>query len=211
MLKRYYSIEEAAEFLTSEHGQKITHKDVLTLARHGDIRLCTWYEGILELCSDFEDAAHSSPSIEDTYSFKGYIQISKDVITPNGGKVSYSPVDSIEVITYDGPPIAGVEFPYGFGFITTNCDNAVIPAKDLLNLRPQKVDSKKPLTTNERNSFLTIIGLMAKDGYGNDLSKPYELAKEIQAAAEMLGIKISDDTIANKLKEAKKVFDEKSS
>ena len=58
--------------------------------------------------------------------------------------------------------------------------------------------------------MLTIIGLMAKDGYGNDLSKPYPLAKEIQEAAELLGIKISDDTIASKFKEAKKILIEKS-
>jgi hypothetical protein len=73
-----------------------------------------------------------------------------------------------------------------------------------------ELGSEKPLSTTERNSLLTIIGLMAKDGYGNDLSsKHYELAKEIQIAGEKLGIKISDDTIANKLKDAKKVLNEK--
>jgi hypothetical protein len=69
--------------------------------------------------------------------------------------------------------------------------------------------AEKPLSTTERNSLLTIIGIMAKDGYGNDMSKPYEFAKEIQIYAEKLGIKISDDTIANKLKDAKKVLNEK--
>lgn len=69
--------------------------------------------------------------------------------------------------------------------------------------------SEKPLSTTERNSLLTIIGLMAKDGYGNDLSKPYSLAKEIQKSADLLSIKISEDTIASKLKDAKKVLDEK--
>lgn len=69
--------------------------------------------------------------------------------------------------------------------------------------------SEKPLSTTERNSLLTIIGLMAKDGYRDDLSKPYSLAKELQKTAELLSIKISDDTIANKLKDAKKVLDEK--
>lgn len=69
--------------------------------------------------------------------------------------------------------------------------------------------SEKPLSTTERNSLLTIIGLMAKDGYGDDLSKPYTLAKEIQKTADLLSIKISVDTIANKFKDAKKVLDEK--
>lgn len=69
--------------------------------------------------------------------------------------------------------------------------------------------TEKPLSTTERNTLLTIIGLMANDGYGNDLSKPYHLAKEIQQTAELQGIKISDDTIADKFKEAKKVLVEK--
>ncbi len=69
--------------------------------------------------------------------------------------------------------------------------------------------SEKPLSTTERNSLLTIIGLIVKDGYGDDLRKPYTLAKEIQKTADLLSIKISDDTIASKLKDAKKVLDEK--
>lgn len=50
---------------------------------------------------------------------------------------------------------------------------------------------------------------MAKKGYGHDLSKPYEAGKEIQKDADDLGIKISIDTIANKLKEAKKIMEGK--
>jgi hypothetical protein len=70
--------------------------------------------------------------------------------------------------------------------------------------------AERPLSTTERNTLLTIIGTMAKDGYGDDLSKQYPLAKEIQRAADLIGIKVSDDTIASKLKEAKKILTEKS-
>lgn len=66
-----------------------------------------------------------------------------------------------------------------------------------------------PVNPKERNTLLTIIGVMAKDGYGHDLNRPYEAAKEIKEAADKLGIKISDDTIANKLKEAKNILAEK--
>lgn len=66
--------------------------------------------------------------------------------------------------------------------------------------------AERPLSTTERNTLLTIIGTMAKDGYGDDLSKQYPLAKEIQRAADLIGIKVSDDTIASKLKEAKKIL-----
>lgn len=210
MLKRYYTIEEAAMFLTSEYKQNVTQMDVLTLARHGDIRLCTWFDEDLELIIDPSEPEGRGWGIIDTFSFKGYIQISKNAITPNGGEIKFSPVDSIEVISYTGPPIAEVKFPYTFGSYTSNCDNAVIPAEDLLELRLKKPDLEKPLSTTERNSLLTIIGIMTKDGYGDNLNKPYEFAKEIQAAAGKLGIEISNDTLANKFKEAKKVLAEKS-
>lgn len=72
-----------------------------------------------------------------------------------------------------------------------------------------KKNSEEILTTTERNTLLTIIGVTVKNGYGHDLNKPYEAAKEIQKDAEKLGIKISDDTIAKKLKEAKKIMDDK--
>lgn len=68
----------------------------------------------------------------------------------------------------------------------------------------------KPLTTTERNTLLTIIGILAKKGYGFDLSKPYECAKEIQRDADDMGVKIGDDTIAAKLKEAAKILAGKS-
>jgi hypothetical protein len=209
MLKRYYTVEEAAKFLTSEYKQTVTQMDVLTLARHGDIRLCTWFDDELGLFRDHEDPDNPYWEEYGPYSFKGYIQISKDAITPNGGEIKFSPVDSIEIISYTGPPIAEVKFPYTFGSYTSNCDKAVIPAKDLLELRIKKSDLEKPLSSTERNSLLTIIGIMAKDGYGNDLTKPYELAKEIHSAAARLGIRISDDTIASKLKEAKNILIEK--
>jgi len=211
MLKRYYSIEEAAEFLTSEHGQRITHKDVLTLARHGDIRLCTWFDGRVDLCICNDHPEHPTADWTDTFSFKGYVQIPREKITPSGGEITFSPKNAIEIIAYDGPPLTEVVYPYGFSWwIETNCDHADIPAQDLLNLRSKKVELEKPLATTERNTLLTIIGLMAKDGYRDDLNKPYTLAADIRKAAELLGIKISDDTIADKLKEAKIILNEKS-
>ena len=58
--------------------------------------------------------------------------------------------------------------------------------------------------------MLTIIGLMAKDGYRDDQTKPYALAKKIQIVADKLGIEINDDTIARKLIAAKEILNENS-
>lgn len=214
MLKRYYSIEEAICFLISENKQIMTRADVLMLAMCEDIRLCVWVDEELTLLQiDEYDPKHPTAGPVDYYHFKGYIQIPGASITPIGSEVTYSPDQFIEVIKYNGPSIAEVVYPLVFSCITSNYDNALIPAEDLLNLssaHKEKPQTEKPLTTNERNSLLTIIGLMAKDGYRDDLSKPYSLASSIQSVADSLGINISDDTIAKKLKAAKEILDENS-
>lgn len=69
--------------------------------------------------------------------------------------------------------------------------------------------AEKPISTTERKTLLTIIGIVVEKGYGRDLSKPYECATEIQKDADTKGIKISDDTIAAKLKEAAVIVKDK--
>ncbi|SEQ22659.1 hypothetical protein [Nitrosomonas ureae] len=232
MLKRYYSIDEAAEFLTSEHGQKITRMDVMELAARGDIRLCAWFNESLILYKEpFPKLERSDYHIcTSGFAFKGYIQIPLELINLNSKKIDFYPMVIIEAITLLNNLLPMKATPPGFfarsnyvegldeympSMLTTDCDNALIPTLDLLNLKSKnrKIERscvEKPLFTTERNSLLTIIGIMAKDGYGNDLSKPYSLAKEILKTADLLGIKITDDTIASKLKEAKAILDEKS-
>jgi hypothetical protein len=90
----------------------------------------------------------------------------------------------------------------------------VVRTEALRNLEQKGIEApeqgtEKTLSTTERNTLLKVIGVMAKKGYGHDLSKPYEAAGEIEKDAEELGIKISNDTIANKLKEAKKIMEDK--
>ncbi|PXX07516.1 hypothetical protein C8R27_1513 [Nitrosomonas ureae] len=168
MLKRYYSIEEAAEFLTSEHKQTITRMDVLTLARHGDVRLCTWFDGRIELGVCDNDPINPSADLEDTFSFIGYIQIPKDAITPSGGEVSFHPEDSIEIMFYKGPPIAGITFPWFLNQITSNCDNAVIPAQDLINLSQKKQDDAKFQADNpHKSSKLSMLNQASYEFWAN--------------------------------------------
>lgn len=189
--------------------------------------MCAWFDGGLILIKDplskLEpgDLPYCSPG----HAFKGYMQIPIEMISPGSKKIYFYPMLIIEAITHlndhlpmkADPPnsFASSNYykemdDYLFGPISVDCNDALIPTEDLLNLSSKKVNSEKQLTTSERNTFLTIIGLMAKDGYKDDLKKPYPLAKEIQEAADLLGIKISDDTIASKLKEAKAILDEKS-
>ena len=60
------------------------------------------------------------------------------------------------------------------------------------------------LHPRKRNTLLKIIAVMAKDGYGNDLSVLYgDFAKEIEKAADSLKISLDFKTVGDKLKEAR--------
>lgn len=60
----------------------------------------------------------------------------------------------------------------------------------------------RPISKRAHDSLLKIIAAMAHDCYRDRVTKPYSVAKDVQAAAEQLGLGLSDDTIAAKLKEA---------
>lgn len=235
MLKRYCGIEEAAEFLTSDTGGKINAKDVLDFAARGFIGFCIRFDGRIELSSYYPDSMPELEPIMANKWFKGYLKIPKESIWLNKKEFCVSFAEIIEALDSGSKednwlahgktrvaarPIKSVDVKTSiveYGVFIVDTEEALIPTQDLLKFRSKNKeteklgeDSEKPLATTERNSLLTIIGLMANDGYGNDLSKPYPLAKEIQEAAELLGIKISDDTIAGKFKEAKKILVEKS-
>lgn len=101
MLKRYYSIEEAAEFLTSEHKQNITRKDVMELATRGDIRLCVWLNENLYLFTEPlpELRPGDYPVCGSGYAFKGYVQIPLEAINPDSKKIKFYPMVIIEAVT----------------------------------------------------------------------------------------------------------------
>jgi len=74
-MEKYYSIEEAAEFLTSNIKEKIRPRDILELARTGKIRVCVPFRGRIELCI-YEPGSY--PALEPMITnklFNGYIQI----------------------------------------------------------------------------------------------------------------------------------------
>jgi len=232
MLERYCSITESAAFLSKETGEKVSSRGVLDLAARGELRLCIWFNGTTELYCYYP---HSSPQLEQMITnkwVKGYIQIPKENIAPEHRKFNIPYAVIIE--TYDsgnnedtwlarGETMIAIRPIKSFNenthkveydAIIVDTENALIPTLDLMELVSKnkeiyRLHADKPLSTTERNTLLTIIGLMAKDGYGDDLKKPFALAGEILKAGEESGIKLSDQTIADKLKEARKVLQEK--
>ncbi len=234
MLERYYSINDAAEFLSKETVGKVTERGILDMIRRKELRLCLHVTGSSEICLfNPDDDPPLKPYLIDTY-FDGYIQIPETAIMFHSidqeillkeAKI-IEIIDSFEqrhnlpepnLLNYLVRKVENFNKDNGettYGHYKVNFPDALIPTEDLLscktgNKKGNRVQAEKPLSTMERNTLLTIIGLMAKDGYRNDLSQPYLFAKELKKVAELLGIAISDDTIANKLKEAKNILAEK--
>lgn len=65
------------------------------------------------------------------------------------------------------------------------------------------VSKSESLGATERGTVQKIIAGLLAQGYSHDkISKPYAIAKEIQASLQSVGHDLSDDTIVNWIKEA---------
>jgi hypothetical protein len=215
MLKRYYRINEAADFLSAEHGERVSKRDVLEMGGRGDIRLCLWFSGAV---CEFEEIDPFDKPIPwgKPHSFRGYIQIPRAWISPDGGDVSFNATKFIELVfSPTGDPMPpSVKYPsfYGAydcdpatGFLTHvpfsgSCDDALIPAVDLLALSSASRANEKPLAVNLRDDSLlaVIAALLAQWPSGRPPT-----GKDLEKAAQAIGLNISDDTIRKALKAAR--------
>lgn len=217
MLKRYYQLTEAADFLSAEHGQLVTKRDLLEMAGRGEVRLCLWFSGAV---CEFEETNPFDDPIPwgKTHSFRGYVQIPRDWISPNGGTVRFGSTEFVELVyspmgdpmppavkypnfygAYDIDPATG--FPVYMPFIGS-CDDALIPAIDLLALSSAGKANEKPLSLNVRDDSLIVViaALLAQWPNGK-----LPTGKDLEKAAQAIGLKISDDTIRKALKAARDI------
>lgn len=70
------------------------------------------------------------------------------------------------------------------------------------------IKDDKPLGTRERNTLLTIIGLLC-EGAGHDLSKHAKTAVAIKSAAALKGVDIGESTIEGHIKKAQEALEGK--
>ena len=149
MLKKYYRLTEAAEFLSSESGERITKDDVIHLAVRKDISLCVWFSGWLISCEietyTAEPESFSVYEIPRPAFFRGYVAI--PYIDPDETEVSIGGtwiVDRIGI--YYGTDIdemasgCRVCNEHGEPLSTKfNVDNLEIPAPNWsVSLKPRK-------------------------------------------------------------------------
>ena len=66
---------------------------------------------------------------------------------------------------------------------------------------PDTTPPPKPLTTTERETLLTIIGLILRESQTAEIQH-HKLGAALEAFGQQLGVGLSDDTIAAKIKEA---------
>ncbi len=215
MLKRYYQLNEAADFLSAEHDQRVTKRDVLEMAGRGEVRLCLWFSGAV---CEFEEVDPFDTPIPwgNSHSFRGYVQIPRDYISPEGGSVRFGSGEFVELVyspTGDPKP-PSVKYPSfygaydldaatGFAIHTPfigSCDEALVPAIDLLALSgaSQVNDIPPPVNLRDDSLVAVIAALLAQWPGGKPPS-----GKDLEKAAQAVGLKISDDTIRKALKAAR--------
>ncbi|GJM17082.1 MAG: hypothetical protein DHS20C13_24090 [Thermodesulfobacteriota bacterium] len=167
MLKKYYSLNEAAEFLTKEYEEEITSGDVLDIAMRGDIRLCIWHDGVLGRFKNTETLPTSLRN-EPFYSFhfRGYIQIPKIAIIKNSEchhsisefkamavtevvqRLSRQCPKHLEAVKHEFyMPLIHHDFDETINvpFKVENIESIEIPALDLLDLLPNKAIPNKTI------------------------------------------------------------------
>lgn len=111
MLKRYYTVLEAAEFLSEQTRTSIGSRDVIELAAREDLRFCFWVDKPIQAFDFFETP------LPFCYEFRGYVQILPIYISPGSKEFEITKIRKVvEVIEEkasvppNGKPIPSLTF-----------------------------------------------------------------------------------------------------
>ncbi|WP_439535414.1 hypothetical protein [Methyloversatilis sp.] len=216
MLKRMYSLSEAAEFLSAEYKTKHTERDVIIAAAHGDLRLCAWFEGTV---GAFEERFDEDPVLLGEpgpplywHYCHGYAEIPRELIRPDKSDLDFHWVNIVSVAwsEYENPPeqiALGVHQHYMlFTFrpetglpevvpIRCNLATAEVPASDLLGFAPNKstTTQKTAADTRVQNTLLSIIAALV-DQAGIDPTAR-GAARRVEEWTQHMGCPVGEETI----------------
>lgn len=184
MLKRYYSIQDAVDFLNLELKKNLTPLDIVEIAARGEIRLCTWFDGLIIEFKD--DLLVAMPVVgSPIYEFRGYIKIPLEVIKPRGGIVEFESIEIIEIVqSREEFQLSRICFPYFWGTYTCipetgevkrqplkiDINDAVIPTEDILALLAinQKKKTSEAIPVNQHKSnMLTVLNQASNKFWAN--------------------------------------------
>lgn len=231
MLKRYYFLDEAADYLSSQSGQRITLDNVFELVVRGEIRLCVWFEGEVIACTNDPESFDGIKIFPDIRcSFRGYIQIPKSCVSVNWKISLFDGIKIIEAIeVLEGDPENGLppfpEFFWGLFFTSkidvltihrpfhpelSTCESLLIPAQDILALTAKR-GKETTLTDRAETTYLNIIGglldlMLGKSPAGKPHSVFENQSKIIESLLAHYEGKqgISSRTLEEKFAEAKR-------
>ncbi|MBL8500469.1 MAG: hypothetical protein LZF85_07975 [Nitrosomonas sp.] len=98
MNKNYYTLDEAASFLTDRLDEKFTPDSLLRLAasRESELDLCMYFHGALEFQQENTKEGGLWPPFLTSDNFRGYIKIPVDAIHPD--RDNFSPFQYARVI-----------------------------------------------------------------------------------------------------------------
>lgn len=98
MNKDYYTLDEAALFLTEELGRKFTSDDIVRIVatRESKLDLCIYFHGALEFQLENTTKGGLWPSFYITDNFRGYIKVPVDAIHPD--RNDFSPFQYARII-----------------------------------------------------------------------------------------------------------------
>jgi hypothetical protein len=211
MLKRYYSAQEASQFLSSERQEEVSVRDVIETAARGQLRLCFWVDDVLSL---YQEEAFDDPiPLSLKYQLRGYARIPQRLITPCATEfrfdgiteivenLLYADVDDINSHLEEGVIYCGLMALWSGEHVPFAIDlsEALIPAADLLALTTKTSVAERPVGIRERTTLLTVIGALASAAK-LDLSKTSKSAQAIEAMTAKLGVRIAARTIEEHLK-----------
>lgn len=191
MLKRYYTLAEASEFLARERNEPfIAGRDIVECAARGELRLCFWFDGELGRFAMDERLAYRLT--EGVGAFIGYLEI-LGIDDPSANHFQFAATNLIEPVeevpdfmvslkeSLNRPSVVSNDILGGYNAITSpsgsmhvpfdvSIEQVLVPAADLLALRGtgkvvEKVNPRKVTTLhNIIGALLTEYKLTGKDG-----------------------------------------------
>lgn len=217
MLKRTYSLGEAAEFLSTEFSVRHTEQDVIEAAAHGDLRLCAWFEGTVAAFQEhpFDDPTLLFEGGAPTYWHKcqGYAEVPRELIRPGLKQVEFFPVNILSIAwsEYADPP-QQVELAFKQSYmlfeflpetglpevIPVRCEisEARVPTTDLLMFDRNRQRSRDGAATSEtvrQNKLLAMIAALLDQLH----IEPSErgAARRIEEFTEHVGSRVTEETV----------------
>lgn len=153
MKTNYYTLDEAASFLTEKLDEKITPEAVLRFAasRESELDLCMYFHGSLEFQQENTKEGGLWPSFLLSDNFRGYIKIPVDAIHPD--RDNFSPFTYARVIE---------ELSNGL-FTDPSAEKVLFPTLYARRIEPMDASSTIPFHPQDATTLNILLEPLAQN------------------------------------------------